>query len=111
MWYIIYNSIKSRGMIKYMNTTILVVDDEQRMRTLLKDFLVKKDYNVIEAKDRRRSIRNIFRKARYNKTNTIRCYDAKTRWMVCSKTNKTNIKSSNNNAYSKRRRTGRAIWI
>ncbi len=34
-----------------MKTTILVVDDEQRMRTLLKDFLVKKDYDVIEAKD------------------------------------------------------------
>ncbi len=34
-----------------MNTTILVVDDEQRMRTLIKDFLVKKDYEVIEAKD------------------------------------------------------------
>lgn len=34
-----------------MSTTILVVDDEQRMRTLIKDFLVKKDYEVIEAKD------------------------------------------------------------
>lgn len=34
-----------------MSTTILVVDDEQRMRTLLKDFLLKKDYEVIEAKD------------------------------------------------------------
>lgn len=34
-----------------MSTTILVVDDEQRMRTLLKDFLVKKDYIVIEARD------------------------------------------------------------
>ena len=34
-----------------MNTTILVVDDEQRMRTLIKDFLSKKDYEVIEAKD------------------------------------------------------------
>ena len=34
-----------------MKTTILVVDDEQRMRTLLKDFLAKKDYTVIEAKD------------------------------------------------------------
>ena len=34
-----------------MKITILVVDDEQRMRTLLKDFLVKKDYDVIEAKD------------------------------------------------------------
>ena len=34
-----------------MNTTILVVDDEQRIRKLLKDFLAKKDYEVIEAKD------------------------------------------------------------
>lgn len=40
-----------------MSTTILVVDDEQRMRTLLKDFLVKKDYEVLEAKDRRRGAR------------------------------------------------------
>ena len=45
-----------------MGTTILVVDDEQRMRTLLKDFLVKKDYEVIEAKDRRTGTRYIWRK-------------------------------------------------
>lgn len=30
---------------------ILVVDDESRMRKLVKDFLVKKDYQVIEAAD------------------------------------------------------------
>lgn len=30
---------------------ILVVDDEARMRKLVKDFLVKKDYDVIEASD------------------------------------------------------------
>lgn len=30
---------------------ILVVDDEMRMRKLVKDFLIKKDYLVIEAKD------------------------------------------------------------
>ena len=30
---------------------ILVVDDESRMRKLVKDFLVKKDYTVIEASD------------------------------------------------------------
>lgn len=30
---------------------ILVVDDESRMRKLVKDFLVKKDYEVIEASD------------------------------------------------------------
>ena len=30
---------------------ILVVDDEERMRKLVKDFLVKKDFEVIEAGD------------------------------------------------------------
>ena len=33
------------------NTTILIVDDELRMRKLIKDFLSKKDYRTIEAKD------------------------------------------------------------
>lgn len=32
-------------------TKILVVDDESRMRKLLRDFLVKNNYNVIEAAD------------------------------------------------------------
>ena len=30
---------------------ILVVDDESRMRKLVKDFLVKKDFDVLEAGD------------------------------------------------------------
>ena len=30
---------------------ILVVDDEARMRKLVRDFLVKKDYEVIEAEN------------------------------------------------------------
>ena len=30
---------------------ILVVDDESRMRKLVRDFLVKKDYAVVEAAD------------------------------------------------------------
>ena len=30
---------------------ILVVDDEERMRKLVKDFLIKKDFDVIEASD------------------------------------------------------------
>lgn len=33
------------------NITILVVDDESRMRKLIKDFLIKEDYKVIEAAD------------------------------------------------------------
>ena len=30
---------------------ILVVDDESRMRKLVKDFLVRKDFTVLEAED------------------------------------------------------------
>lgn len=33
------------------NNTILVVDDEQRMRNLIKDFLQQKDYKILQAKD------------------------------------------------------------
>ena len=33
------------------DVTILVVDDEARMRKLIKDFLIKKDYKTIEAAD------------------------------------------------------------
>ena len=34
-----------------MNNSILVVDDEARMRKLIKDFLVAKGYSIIEAED------------------------------------------------------------
>ena len=34
------------------NIKILVVDDEERMRRLVKDFLAKKGYAVIEASKR-----------------------------------------------------------
>lgn len=33
------------------DVTVLVVDDESRMRKLIKDFLVQKDYNILEAED------------------------------------------------------------
>lgn len=31
--------------------TVLVVDDESRMRKLIKDFLIQKNYNILEAED------------------------------------------------------------
>lgn len=31
--------------------TILIVDDESRMRKLIKDFLIQKNYNILEAED------------------------------------------------------------
>ena len=39
------------------DVTILVVDDEFRMRKLVKDFLQKEDYNVIEAADGEEAIK------------------------------------------------------
>ena len=33
------------------NITVLVVDDESRMRKLIKDFLLQKGYNILEAED------------------------------------------------------------
>ena len=39
---------------------ILVVDDESRMRKLVKDFLVKKQYKVLEAGDGEEAIEVFF---------------------------------------------------
>ena len=36
--------------------TILVVDDEARMRKLIKDFLIQKNYNILEAEDGEKAI-------------------------------------------------------
>ena len=34
-----------------MDITVLIVDDESRMRKLIKDFLIKKEYKILEAVD------------------------------------------------------------
>ena len=39
---------------------VLVVDDESRMRKLVRDFLVKKDFEVLEAGDGAEATRYIF---------------------------------------------------
>ncbi len=39
------------GGLSMNNVTILVVDDESRMRKLIKDFFKQKNYNIIEAED------------------------------------------------------------
>lgn len=36
--------------------TVLVVDDESRMRKLIKDFLKQKNYNILEAEDGEKAI-------------------------------------------------------
>ena len=42
------------------NLTILVVDDEIRMRKLIRDFLTKNDYNILEAEDGEKAL-NIYK--------------------------------------------------
>ena len=41
------------------NVTVLVVDDESRMRKLIKDFLVQKEFSVLEAEDGRSEERRV----------------------------------------------------
>ena len=43
------------------NDTILIVDDEQRMRKLIKDFLVAKGFRILEAEDGEKAL-EIFQK-------------------------------------------------
>ena len=39
-----------------LDTTVLIVDDESRMRKLIKDFLTQKGYKTIEAEDGEKAI-------------------------------------------------------
>ena len=39
------------------DTTVLVVDDESRMRKLIKDFLIQKNFNILEAEDGERALK------------------------------------------------------
>ena len=42
---------RTEGVKKMEKLKVLVVDDESRMRKLVRDFLVKQDYEVVEAED------------------------------------------------------------
>ena len=54
---------------------ILVVDDESRMRKLVRDFLVREGYNVLEAEDGVEAM-DIFYEEKDIVTADPRCYDA-----------------------------------
>ena len=47
-------------------TTILVVDDESRIRKLLKDFLIKESYSILEAADGEEALKGYEEKNEYN---------------------------------------------
>ena len=65
--------------------TIMIVDDEARMRKLIRDFLVKEDYKVIEASNGVQALEIFSEKKRKNRFNFIRCNDAPIRWLVSFK--------------------------
>lgn len=60
---------------------ILVVDDESRMRKLVRDFLVREDYEVLEAGDGEEAL-DIFYKEKY-RTDHFRHHDAKDQRLGC----------------------------
>lgn len=49
-----------KGVVIMDKLQILVVDDEQRMRKLVKDFLVKQNYDVIEAGDGEEAVEKFY---------------------------------------------------
>ena len=48
---LVYNICMKGLWLKVEDTTILIVDDEARMRKIIKDFLTKSNFSTIEAKD------------------------------------------------------------
>ena len=63
-----------------LNNCILVVDDELRMRKLIKDFLAAKGYSILEAEDGEKGLEEasanskvIFQKQGFGKTHDLTC--------------------------------------
>ena len=84
------------------NITVLVVDDESRMRKLIKDFLAQKGYSILEAGDGEEALQ-IYEENK-NHINLILLDVMMPKldgWSVL-KTNKTNFKSTYYNVNSKR---------
>ena len=91
--------------------SILVVDDESRMRKLIKDFLQKNEYEVIEAVNGEDAL-EVYNQNK-DKINLIILdvmMPKQDGWSVLRKIRQSS-RSSSNNANSKRRRTRRIIWI
>ena len=73
---------------------ILVVDDESRMRKLVRDFLVREDYEVLEAGDGTR----YFLSGKKYCIDHFRCHDAKDERMGGLQGNQGDFESANHHA-------------
>lgn len=88
---------------------ILVVDDEVRMRKLVKDFLSIKGFRVIEAGDGEEALEAFLRKRHC--VNPVRRNDAENGRLAGGKNHPSIFKSPHYHADSPRRRTGRAAGV
>lgn len=68
---------------------ILVVDDESRMRKLVRDFLVKKDYLVVEAEDGEKALETFYRDNSISLVILDIMMPKMDGWQVCSEIRKT----------------------
>lgn len=76
---------------------ILVVDDESRMRKLVRDFLVREDYEVLEAGDGETAL-DIFYQEKNIAIDHFRCHDAKDERMGGLQGNQGDFESANYHA-------------
>ena len=86
---------------------ILVVDDESRMRKLVRDFLTRQNYEVLEAADGEEAL-DIFYKDKAGKkqgylfTNYSGCDDAKDERLGSLQGNPSDIQSPDHHAYGQK---------
>lgn len=76
---------------------ILVVDDESRMRKLVRDFLVREDYEVLEAGDGEAALDIFYQEKKYC-IDHFRCHDAKDERMGGLQGNQGDFESANHHA-------------
>lgn len=63
--------------------SILVVDDESRMRKLIKDFLMQKNYNILEAEDGEKALK-VYEENKEKISTWSTCFDLS---CICSNSN------------------------
>lgn len=80
---------------------VLVVDDESRMRKLVRDFLVKDGYSVVEAADGEEAV-DVFMSDKDISLIISGCYDAEAGWIWCCGGSTENVRCADYHADGKK---------
>lgn len=80
---------------------VLVVDDESRMRKLVRDFLVKDGYSVVEAADGEEAV-DVFMVGQGHLIDYSGCYDAEAGWIWCCGGSTENVRCADYHADGKK---------